>query len=209
MAAQSPIDKSLKRFTGLQLAALQDMAAILRDLLPTATEDISWNMPAFKIDGVGVACIEGFKDHNSLFPMSGSVPATLAVELSGYAVTKGTIHFALDKSMPKPLVRKIVQARIAEINASYPKKNGEYKEFYDNGVLKAAGRMKHDAMTGQWRWYRRDGSRMRTGAFARGEQVGEWVTYAADGRVVKRTQMGKATARPAKKAATRPAGRRA
>lgn len=185
------IDKSLTRFSGTQRATLQKMVDIVRGLLPTATEEIAWGMPTFKIDGVGVLGLEGFTKHNSLFPMSGSIPARLATQLSGYKVSKGTIQFALDKPMPKTLVRTIVQARIDEINASYPKKNGEVKEFYSNGVLKAVGKMRGDQLHGAWRWYRKDGTLMRSGSFVAGEQSGEWVTYASDGRVVKRTQFGK------------------
>ena len=194
----SIIDQSLTRFTGSQHAALAATVETLRTLLPMSTEAITWGMPTLKIDGVGVFAIEGFTKHNSLFPMSGSLPAALAADLKGYHVSKGTIQFPLDKPMPPALLRKIVKAKIAELNSSYPKKNGEVKEFYDNGVLKASGKQLRGQLTGAWRWYRRDGSLMRTGNFTAGRQSGEWVTYAADGRVVKRTDFGRPV--PAKKA---------
>jgi len=44
-------------------------------------------------------------------------------------------------------------------------------------------------MEGYWEWFRRDGSRMRSGSFTRGEQVGEWTTYRANGSIVKVTTM--------------------
>jgi antitoxin component YwqK of YwqJK toxin-antitoxin module len=44
-------------------------------------------------------------------------------------------------------------------------------------------------MTGYWEWYRKDGSRMRSGYFENGEQVGEWNTYDKNGNVVKVTTM--------------------
>jgi hypothetical protein len=36
-------------------------------------------------------------------------------------------------------LRRIVRYRIKQINQSYPKSSGEFKEFYDNGWLKAKG----------------------------------------------------------------------
>lgn len=193
MARTSLIDASLKRFGGAQRVALQTTVDSLRELLPAATEAISWNMPTLVIDGVGVAAVEGFKNHNSMFPMSGSIPTLLSAELvgSGCRISKGTIQFPIDRPLPKSLLRKIVKARIEEINASFPKKSGDFKEFYSNGALKATGKVKGDQMHGAWRWYRRDGSLMRSGSFASGDRVGEWVTYADDGRVVKRTDFGK------------------
>ena len=35
-------------------------------------------------------------------------------ELKGYQVSKGTIHFALDKALPSALIKKIVKARLAQ-----------------------------------------------------------------------------------------------
>lgn len=187
----SVIDARLARFTGAQHAALVATVAALRRLLPGASDVISYGMPALALDGVSVIAVDGFTRHNSLFPMSGSIPALLASDLKGYTFSKGTIQFPVDAPIPMPLLRAIVKAKIAELNASYPKKSGEFKEFYDNGRLKASGRMRDGVLVGTWRWYRRDGSLMRTGSFTAGEQSGEWVTYAADGRMVKRTHMGK------------------
>jgi antitoxin component YwqK of YwqJK toxin-antitoxin module len=42
-------------------------------------------------------------------------------------------------------------------------------------------------MHGAWRWYRKDGSLMRTGRFRSGEQVGTWETWDRDGNLVKAT----------------------
>jgi antitoxin component YwqK of YwqJK toxin-antitoxin module len=44
-------------------------------------------------------------------------------------------------------------------------------------------------MHGYWEWFRKDGTRMRSGHFDRGVQVGEWTTYDAKGNVYKVTRM--------------------
>ncbi len=44
-------------------------------------------------------------------------------------------------------------------------------------------------MHGHWEWFRKDGTRMRSGHFDREVQCGEWITYDQQGRVRKVTQM--------------------
>lgn len=47
--------------------------------------------------------------------MSGSVVATLKDELQNYETSKGAVRFSAKKPLPAALVRKLIQARIAEI----------------------------------------------------------------------------------------------
>ena len=91
---------------------------MLRDLLPDATECISYNMPCFKMGGVAVAGFDGFKHHCSYFPHSGNV----VQQVSGIpawctVASKGTLQFPVDRPLPKALVRKLVRARLREIAA--------------------------------------------------------------------------------------------
>lgn len=172
------IDDHLARFDDAQQAALLGTTSSIRRALPGATEVISYGMPTFKVDGgIAVIGLDGFVRHNSLFPYSGRVLSELADDLAPYEGTKGSIHFDRDRPFPAPLLKRILKVRITEINAAFPKKSGESREFYDNGFLKASGKVKDGALHGAWRWYRRDGTIMRSGSFRAGEQVGEWITY--------------------------------
>lgn len=95
---------------------LEKMRAMIRAAAPKeATEGISYGMPAFKY-GKPLAAYAAFKDHCSLFPMSGAVTAAMKDELKDYVTSKGTIQFPLQKPMPVTLVKKIVKARLAEID---------------------------------------------------------------------------------------------
>ena len=62
--------------------------------------------------------------------------------------------------------------------------------LFDNGTTKYTGFRLDGEMHGEWSWYRRDGSMMRTGAFDRGRQIGPWRTYDRKGSVVKATDLG-------------------
>jgi uncharacterized protein YdhG (YjbR/CyaY superfamily) len=76
---------------------------------------ISYRVPAFRVDGKTVAGFAAFKDHLSYLPFSGSVLAPLADELKDYEMTKGSLHFAIDRPLPKALVNKLIEVRLAEI----------------------------------------------------------------------------------------------
>jgi uncharacterized protein YdhG (YjbR/CyaY superfamily) len=182
-----PVDAHLASFDGPQRRALERTRATIARALPGADQVISYGMPTFKVDGIAVVGFDGFTAHNSLFPYSGSVIELLGQEIPDQVTSKGTVRFPADQPFPAPLLKRILAVRIAEINATFPRSSGEVKEFYDNGRLKLVGRLKDDQMHGAWRWYRRDGSLMRTGSFRAGAQVGTWTTYDRTGAVVKRT----------------------
>jgi uncharacterized protein YdhG (YjbR/CyaY superfamily) len=72
-------------------STLTRLRATLRQLLPEATENLSYGMPAFKVEGKAIAGYAYFKNHCSFFPHSGSVLSELADDLGAYEWTKGTL----------------------------------------------------------------------------------------------------------------------
>jgi antitoxin component YwqK of YwqJK toxin-antitoxin module len=60
---------------------------------------------------------------------------------------------------------------------------------HKDGSIKATGHVIDEVLAGYWEWFRRDGTKMRSGYFENGKQVGEWTTYDARGKVVKITKM--------------------
>jgi uncharacterized protein YdhG (YjbR/CyaY superfamily) len=62
-----------------------------------------------------VAGVGWNKDHCTYFPMSGSITAALADELTGYDTAKGSIRFAADVPLPEDLIARLVRARQDEI----------------------------------------------------------------------------------------------
>jgi uncharacterized protein YdhG (YjbR/CyaY superfamily) len=72
-------------------------------------------MPAFRVEGKTVAGFAAFKNHLSYLPHSGSVLAALAGDVAGYETSTGSLRFAVDKPLPKQLVRKLVRMRMREV----------------------------------------------------------------------------------------------
>ena len=90
-------------------------AAIRSAAPPEATEVISYGIPAFRHNGV-LVWFAAFSKHCSLFPTA-AVIETFKDELKSYTISKGTIQFPTDKPLPAALVKKIVKARMAQLES--------------------------------------------------------------------------------------------
>lgn len=90
-------------------------AAIRAAVPPEATETISYRIPAFRYKEV-LVWFAAFSDHCSFFPTS-SIIETFKKDLKGYTISKGTIQFPKDKSLPAALIKKMVKARVAQVES--------------------------------------------------------------------------------------------
>jgi antitoxin component YwqK of YwqJK toxin-antitoxin module len=72
------------------------------------------------------------------------------------------------------------------VKATEPK---EHRQYHRDGSLWATGQMLDEQATGYWEWFRKDGTKMRSGYFEAGKQVGTWMTYDRNGDVYKITRM--------------------
>jgi len=115
--AATDTDAYLASLPPADRAALQKLRAAIKAAAPEAVESISYQMPAFKYRGRDLVAYAAFKNHCSLFPMSGAVIEAHAADLAAYDTDKGTIRFRASKPLPAALVKKLVKARIAEIDA--------------------------------------------------------------------------------------------
>src|ERR1700743_2377728 len=97
-------------------STLQALRRAILEIMPDAEQTISYKVPAFRIDGTIVAGFAAFRDHLSYLPFSGSVLAQLENELSGYDMTKSSLHFPIDKPLPKVIVEKLIAVRRAEVD---------------------------------------------------------------------------------------------
>lgn len=102
--------------------ALQKLRRDIRAAAPEAVELIAWGMPAFK-QGRLLVGYAAFKEHCSFFPMSAPVMRQHAAKLKKYETTRGSIHFTATRPLPAALVKRLVEARIAE-NESRPSLSG-------------------------------------------------------------------------------------
>ena len=107
------IDEWLALWSGEKRAALERLRTVIRSAAPEAEECITYQLPAFRQDGMLVA-FGATDNHCSFFLMSSTTLADHEEEVAGYDTSKGTIRFQPDKPLPAALVRKLVKARLAE-----------------------------------------------------------------------------------------------
>jgi uncharacterized protein YdhG (YjbR/CyaY superfamily) len=97
-------------------STLNKVRAAIRDAAPAeATEIISYGIPAFKYNGV-LVWYAAFENHCSLFPTA-SVIEAFKKELKAFTLSKGTIQFPTNKPLPSALIKKMVKARVAQIES--------------------------------------------------------------------------------------------
>ena len=94
--------------------ALQRVRRAIRKGLPEAEEGISYQIPAYKLDGSPVLYFAGWKEHFSLYPATGALVEAFGDDLARYVVSKGTIRFPLTQSVPVRLIERIAKFRAAE-----------------------------------------------------------------------------------------------
>lgn len=112
----SPIDTYIADIENpSERAALEDLRWSLHELIPWATECISYGIPTLKVSGKGVAGFARFKNHLSFFPFSGSIFEHFPEEMRGYKHTKSSLHFTVGKPIPKDFLRKMMQKRLESL----------------------------------------------------------------------------------------------
>jgi uncharacterized protein YdhG (YjbR/CyaY superfamily) len=114
MRRDSAIDEYLAGVSPRSRALLQKLRRNIHALVPEVEECVSYGMPAFRYIGRVIAGFQATSTGCSYYPFSGTTLKTLADDIEGYSRTKSALHFGLDKPLPASLVRKLLQARIAE-----------------------------------------------------------------------------------------------
>jgi uncharacterized protein YdhG (YjbR/CyaY superfamily) len=114
------VDEYLRAVEEPKRGTLETLRRTILEIVPEADQVISYRVPAFRVRGKTVAGFAAFKDHLSYLPFSGSVLGQLADELDNYTVTKSSLHFAVDRALPKALVKKLIVLRLAEVGPGSP-----------------------------------------------------------------------------------------
>jgi uncharacterized protein YdhG (YjbR/CyaY superfamily) len=106
------VDKHLAKIPEPQRSTLLALRKTIQEVLPEAQEVISYGFPGYKLNGKVICGFDAFKNHCSFFPHSSLVVPALEKQLANYKTSKGAIQFAIDKPLPKTLVRKLIQTRL-------------------------------------------------------------------------------------------------
>jgi len=119
------VDEYISTFPPATKKALKDIRSTIKKAAPGAEEAISYNIPAFRLDGM-LVWYAGYKEHIGLYPRP-NVIQVFKKELTNYKLSKGTIQFPLDRPLPVELITRIVKYRMAENQAEAAAKTKKSK----------------------------------------------------------------------------------
>lgn len=104
------IDAYIATFPHDTQALLQQVRDTIKQAAPGAEELISYQMPAYKLNGM-LVYFAGYKKHIGFYPTASGIEA-FKEAISEYKNAKGSVQFPLDKPLPLELIRKIVQFKV-------------------------------------------------------------------------------------------------
>jgi len=114
--APKTVDEYLAAVPPPARGTLEKVRAAIRSAAPSdAIETISYGIPAFKYKAV-LVWFAAFSNHCSLFPTA-AVIERFRDELKGFVISKGTIQFPTDKPLSAALIKKMVKARVAQVES--------------------------------------------------------------------------------------------
>ena len=107
--APATIDEYISAFTTDVQAIRQQVREVVRSAAPDAQESISYQIPAFKLNGV-LVYFAAFRKHIGFYPpVRGD--ARLEKAVSPYAGEKGNLRFPLDQPIPFGLIERVTKLR--------------------------------------------------------------------------------------------------
>jgi len=109
------VDEYISKYPEDVQVILQRFRKAIKKAAPDAKETISYQMPAFKQDGM-LVYFAGWKTHVGFYPVSSAI-REFQTELSKFEGSKGTVKFPIDKPVPYGLISRIVKFRVKENQA--------------------------------------------------------------------------------------------
>lgn len=106
------IDEYIAAFPENIQAQLEALRVTIRAAAPEAEERISYQMPAFALNG-NLVYFAAAKHHIGFYPTASGIKA-FQDELAQYEGSKGAVRFPIGQPLPMDLIRRIVQFRVAE-----------------------------------------------------------------------------------------------
>src|SRR5258707_789996 len=108
------VDEYIAAHTDDVQAILSCVRSTIRNAVPSAEETISYQIPAYKLQGGAVLYFAGWKQHYSLYPAGDRLIRAFRSELAPYKISKGSIRFPLSAPVPVKLIADIAKFRAKE-----------------------------------------------------------------------------------------------
>jgi uncharacterized protein YdhG (YjbR/CyaY superfamily) len=96
---------------------LTRVRTVIRKALPGAFEEISYQIPAYRVAGLLAIYFAGWTKHIAVYPVSVAMRAHFGEALGPYLASKATLHFAHEDKLPVHLLQEIAKYRATEVEA--------------------------------------------------------------------------------------------
>jgi uncharacterized protein YdhG (YjbR/CyaY superfamily) len=111
-ASAKTVDEYIAQFPPEIQKGLKELRDFIKTEVPEAEEKISYQMPAYHLNGA-LVYFAAFKDHYGFYPTPSGIKP-FEKELTPYISGKSTLRFPLNKPLPWELIRKVVRFRKEE-----------------------------------------------------------------------------------------------
>ncbi|MFP9119104.1 iron chaperone [Flavobacterium sp. RNTU_13] len=108
------VDNYIAQFPQETQQVLNQVRAVIITTCPEAVENISYGMPAYKLNGKALVYFAGYKNHIGFYATPTGHDA-FKEALAHYKQGKGSVQFPLTAPMPLELIQQIVLFRIKNI----------------------------------------------------------------------------------------------
>jgi uncharacterized protein YdhG (YjbR/CyaY superfamily) len=106
------VDEYIRSFPDQVQEKLWELREIIREQAPQAQEKISYQMPAFFLNGP-LIYFAAYSKHIGFYPTSSGIRAFRS-KISKYKNSKGAVQFPIEDPLPVVLVREMVRFRVIE-----------------------------------------------------------------------------------------------
>lgn len=108
------VNEYLEHVSPDQMREYARVRSVVCELIPDATETMSYGVPTFKYKGKNLLHFGAFREHVSIFPGPAAIEAKQE-KLSDYKLSKGTIRYSTNRPIPEDLIIELLQIRVSEI----------------------------------------------------------------------------------------------
>jgi uncharacterized protein YdhG (YjbR/CyaY superfamily) len=106
------VDAYFERIPEEHLPRMNEVRKAIREAIPEAEEVISYNMPAYRHNGILVYFAD-YATHIGFYPTPSCIEA-FKPQLISYTYAKGSVQFPYDRPLPLSLIRDMARYRFEE-----------------------------------------------------------------------------------------------
>ncbi len=106
------VDEYIASFPENIKKKLEEIRNVIKQIVPEAQEKISYQMPAFFLNGI-LIWYAGYSKHIGFYPKESGIYA-FKNELLKYKNAKGSVQFPVEEPLPIELIKKMVIFRVEE-----------------------------------------------------------------------------------------------